>query len=119
MTNEQIKFSAFAIIMTFIVGSFVTNMMEKNRLFYEHEVDKLMEQNAELQKDLDEFREYGIKVTVTMYRPTEAETDATPDITAAGTRIRIKKASDYKFVAVSRNLLKRWGGILDFGDFIL
>ena len=43
----------------------------------------------------------------------------TPNITADGTRIRISRASDYKFVALSRNLLKRWGGPFDYGDFIL
>ena len=40
-------------------------------------------------------------------------------ITADGTRIRIQKASDYKFVALSRNLLKRWCVPFDYGDFIL
>ena len=54
-----------------------------------------------------------------MYRPTKYETDSTPNITADGTRIKIKKASQYNFVAVSRNLLERWGGFLKYGDFIL
>ena len=54
-----------------------------------------------------------------MYQPVYPQTDNTPDITADGTRIRINKASDYKFVALSRNLLKRWGGPFDYGDFIL
>ena len=40
-------------------------------------------------------------------------------VVADGTRIRISRASDYKFVALSRNLLKRWGGPFDYGDFIL
>jgi len=53
-----------------------------------------------------------------MYQPVYPQTDKTPDITADGTKIRIHKASEYKFVALSRNLLKRWGGGFDYGDFI-
>ena len=58
-------------------------------------------------------------VTVTMYQPVRYQTDSTPNILADGTRIRVHKASDYKFIAVSRNLLKRFGGWLDYGDFVL
>jgi 3D (Asp-Asp-Asp) domain-containing protein len=54
-----------------------------------------------------------------MYQPVYPQTDRTPHITADGTRIRIHKASEYKFVALSRNLLKRWGGPFDYGDFVL
>ena len=58
-------------------------------------------------------------VTVTMYQPVRYQTDSTPNILADGTRIRTQDASNYKFIAVSRNLLKRHGGFLDYGDFIL
>ena len=58
-------------------------------------------------------------VTVTMYQPLRYQTDSTPNILADGTRIRTQEASNYKFIAVSRNLLKRFGGWLDYGDFVL
>ena len=58
-------------------------------------------------------------MTVTMYHPIRHQTDSTPDILADGTQIKIHQASEYKYIAVSRNLLKRWGGWLDYGDFIL
>ena len=54
-----------------------------------------------------------------MYQPTHYQTDSDPDVTADGTKIRISKASEYKFVALSRNLLKRWGGPFDYGDYII
>ncbi len=54
-----------------------------------------------------------------MYHPTRNQTDSTPNILADGTRIRIHKASEYKYIAVSRNLLSRWGGWLDYGDFVV
>ena len=72
-----------------------------------------------IKSNKNSFYKYGIKVDVTMYRPTKYETDSTPNITADGTRIIIKNASKYNFVAVSRNLLERWGGFLKYGDFIL
>ena len=56
---------------------------------------------------------------VTMYHPVRHQTDRTPNILADGTKITIHKASEYKYVRVSRNLLKRWGGWLDYGDFIV
>ena len=68
---------------------------------------------------MDEYETEGLHVTVTMYQPVSYQTDSTPNILADGTRIRTREASKYKFIAVSRNLLKRHGGFLDFGDFIL
>jgi 3D (Asp-Asp-Asp) domain-containing protein len=82
-------------------------------------IDKLTVENDSLKLKLDNIFEYGIEVDVTMYRPTIKETDSTPNITADGTKIKIKEASRYRFVAVSRNLLERWGGFLNYGDFVL
>ena len=69
-----------------------------------------------LQEDLNLGRH---NVTVTMYNPTPGQTDKTPNITADGTRINPNKATSYRYIALSRNLLKRWGGPFDYGDFIL
>ena len=86
---------------------------------YNNQITELRLNNDKLKSRLSEYEEYGIIVDVTMYQPVYPQTDKTPDITADGTRIRIHKASEYKFVALSRNLLKRWGGPFDYGDFIL
>ena len=53
-----------------------------------------------------------------MYSPTRAQCDRTPTITADGTHINPKKASHYRFVALSRDLLARWGGPFNYGDFV-
>ena len=58
-------------------------------------------------------------VTVTMYHPIPNQTDSTPNITADGTKINIWKASEYRYVALSRDLLSRWGGPFDYGDYIV
>ena len=86
---------------------------------YSNQITELRLTNEKLKHRLSEYEEYGIIVDVTMYQPVYPQTDKTPDITADGTRIRVHKASEYKFVALSRNLLKRWGGPFDYGDFIL
>ena len=77
------------------------------------------QQIIDLKKRLLMYETEGMNVTVTMYEPVRYQTDSTPNILADGTRIRVHKASEYRFIAVSRNLLKRHGGFLDYGDFIL
>ena len=57
-------------------------------------------------------------VTGTMYSPTLAQCDATPNITADGTKINPKHASQYRYVALSRDLLERWGGPFEYGEYI-
>ncbi len=107
------------IVVTLINGFFSTNMFKKYDGMYKNQITELRVINDSLKERLSEYEEYGIIVDVTMYQPVYPQTDKTPDITADGTRIRIHKASEYKFVALSRNLLKRWGGPFDYGDFVL
>ena len=115
-TNKAI---AGLVLITVMNGFVSINMFEQQKEFYSLEVVKLLMDNEKLHTDLREFYKYGIVVDVTMYQPVYPQTDSSPNITADGTRIRISKASEYKFVALSRNLLKRWGGPFDYGDFIL
>ena len=110
---------AGVVFVTMINGFISINMFKQQSKFYSNEVDKLLISNEKLHTELEEFYQYGIEVNVTMYQPVYPQTDNTPNITADGTKIRISKASDYKYVALSRNLLKRWGGPFDYGDFIL
>ena len=91
-------------------------------VFLEDKNKQLIEAKQEivgLKKRLLMYETEGMNVTVTMYEPVRYQTDSTPNILADGTRIRVGEASNYKFIAVSRNLLRRWGGWLDYGDFIL
>ncbi len=68
---------------------------------------------------LENKKATGINVTITMYEPVPGQTDDTPNITADGTSFEIGAASTYKYVALSRNLLKRWGGAFNYGDYII
>lgn len=51
-----------------------------------------------------------------MYHPLVAQTDSTPFITADGSRINQSHPKKHKWIAVSRNLLTRWGSHIDYGD---
>ena len=113
------KAIAGILAVTLVNGFFSTTMFNEYKEMYSSKIERLESENSELRDELSHYDEYGIEVDVTMYQPVYPQTDMTPNITADGTRIRISKASNYKFVALSRNLLKRWGGPFDYGDFIL
>ena len=113
------KAIAGIIAVTLANGFFSTTMFNGYKDMYSDKIERLESENSELRDELSHYNKYGIEVDVTMYQPVYPQTDDTPNITADGTRIRISKASQYKFVALSRNLLKRWGGPFDYGDFIL
>ena len=100
------------IIPMFIVTWYFSNIMDKQ---YE-ELQVLQEELWECQ---DEYATFTTDVTVTMYHATTGQTDSTPNITADGTIINPWKASQYRYVALSRDLLSRWGGPLDYGDWIV
>lgn len=75
---------------------------------------------AQSQKHLELLAslEYISGAEVTMYNAVPEQTDSSPFITASGDVIDPDKASEYRWVAVSRDLHERWGGSLRFGDLI-
>jgi 3D (Asp-Asp-Asp) domain-containing protein len=103
------------VLITYANGIISTKFLNDKNI----QLQSLRVENKRLNEKLNEYETEGMHVTVTMYQPVERQTDSTPNILADGTRIRIQEASNYKFIAVSRNLLKRWGGWLDYGDFVL
>lgn len=60
-------------------------------------------------------------VTGTYYNAVEGQCDATPLITADGSKIDLVKLKnrEIRWVAVSRDLLSRWGGPFNYGDTIV
>ena len=103
------------VLITYANGIISTKFLSDKNI----QLQSLVDENKRLSDKLNEYETEGMHVTVTMYQPVRYQTDSTPNILADGTRIRTQDASNYKFIAVSRNLLKRWGGWLDYGDFIL
>ena len=119
MKNNIEKF----LLMTMVL--LIGNIIGANKFinYYENKyttiVEELEKENLSLTQALKEYTEVGIPVKVTMYQPVPRQTDSTPNILADGTRIKVREASNYKYIAVSRNLLKRWGGFLEYGDWVL
>jgi 3D (Asp-Asp-Asp) domain-containing protein len=115
MNKNTILLGIAIVLITYANGIVSTKFLSDKNI----QLQSLVDENKRLAEKLDEYETEGMHVTVTMYHPVREQTDSTPNILADGTRIKTDKASNYKFIAVSRNLLKRWGGWLDYGDFIL
>ena len=100
-----------ALVVTWYSSNLLDEVWEENRI--------LQEQVWECQDDKVGDGTFRTHVTLTMYHPTRNQTDSTPNITADGTKINIWKASEYRYVALSRDLLSRWGGPFNYGDYIV
>ena len=121
-SNNIMKNKLIYILAMLIIGfnGYVwTKIFDNYKEFHKDSVRELTSENERLKSIVEEFKLEGMEVTVTMYHPVRSQTDSTPNILADGTRIRVHKASEYRFIAVSRNLLKQHGGFLEYGDFIV
>ena len=86
--------------------------------------NKTWEENKMLREKVSELEtrytnKIAYEVTATTYNPTIHQCDDTPNITADGTHFKTWKASSYRYVALSRDLLSRWGGPFEYGDYII
>jgi hypothetical protein len=59
--------------------------------------------------------------TLTIYHPTVSQCDSTPLITASNAKINVEKLykQELRWIALSRDLLKRWKGDFNYGDTIV
>ena len=106
-----------SIIPIFVIAYYTNNMMDD--LYNEINV---LNNEVETLKDNSYCDYYDIQsfdVTVTTYNPTVHQTDSTPNQTADGTIIKPWKATDYRYVALSRDLIARWGGPFEYGDYVV
>ena len=116
MFKENLSLLAF-ILPALIITYYASNMLDERH----KEIMSLNEQIWELQNNCDTqyTNKISYKVTVTTYNPTLEQCDNTPNITADGTTIKPWRATDYRYVALSRDLLSRWGGPFEYGDYIV
>ena len=106
-----------AVIPMLVLTWYFSGMMDE----YHEEKMRLQEHIWMLEDDcgFTSADKIAFNVTVTTYNPTRDQCDDTPNITADGTRIKPWKATEYRYVALSRDLLSRWGGPFNYGDYIV
>ena len=109
-----------AIVITYYASNMLNESYEEKMILHER-IRNLENQNTSLENldNLEYSNRISYKVTVTTYNPTEHQTDSTPNITADGTKFHTWKATEYRYVALSRDLLSRWGGPFEYGDYII
>ena len=96
-----------------ILTGYFNRMLDKTR------TELFALQEKVLQNSQDTWGVLEFDVTVTMYNPAVSQTDSTPNETADGTIINPKRASEYRYVALSRDLIARWGGPFNYGDYVM
>ena len=109
-------------ILLYVLPALIVTYHASNLLDERHdEIMSLQEQVWELQNNCDTqyTNKISYKVTVTTYNPTRSQTDSTPNELADGTKIKPWRATDYRYVALSRDLIARWGGPFEYGDYIV
>ena len=124
--KKIIKLTAF--IGFIIMGLFVITQnneirqlkhQEQNQLDFldtlQIELDSLRFEIRDLLERMDSIPT-PLNVKATMYHPVEEQCDDSPLITADGSRICPINVSDWNWIAVSQDLLKKNGGIFDYGD---
>jgi len=107
--REFKNFMVFFLILCFIKFLFT----------HDFSVYKSIEEDEEtntITKRLNVSKKAVYRVVATMYNAVESQCDADPFVTACMYKINPKKASEHKWIAVSRNLLKRWGGKFEYGQ---
>jgi hypothetical protein len=71
--------------------------------------------------EIPQYQQYQVLETLTIYNPVEGQCDNSPLITANNSRIDLDKLSrnEIRWMALSRNLLKRWNGQFNYGDTVV
>lgn len=77
---------------------------------------KQVEETKPIVERLKSTEKAVYEVVATMYNAVENQCDADPLITACMYKINPKKASEHKWIAVSRDLLKINGGKFEYGQ---
>ena len=108
---------AVTIVMLVLITGYFDSMLDDMRTEIFSLQDKLQEEI-----DKNNHSTWGameFDVTITMYNPLSSQTDDTPNQTADGTIIDPTRASGYRYVALSRDLIARWGGPFEYGDYVM
>lgn len=133
--NNYITFFAILVISfiavknSYVDNRIITKQKQKiQQLTYENNkmdsliIDYKYKENLTKAAVKEMFSDNFYTTRLTGYHPVPEQCDNTPDITADGTKIDITKAGDYRYVALSRDLLAHFnkrGADINYGDYIL
>ena len=99
---KKVKFLLLAMMIVMpMVGSYTKETVLNHVLYREKEVNFVLE-------------------TLTVYNPVKAQCDNSPLVTASNARIDVDKLQrqEIRWIALSRNMLKRWNGYFHYGDTV-
>ena len=107
------------ILALLLVTGYFDKMLDKTRTEIFEIKDELNKNNNLTKKYHSPWGTIEFNVTVTMYNPSKEQTDSTPNQLADGTIINPDRASQYRYIALSRDLIARWGGPFNYGDYVM
>jgi len=70
-------------------------------------------------KELIEPHAVNVSILMTVYQPVRWQTDDDPHMGASGAVIDLDMVEKYRYIALSRPLLKRWGGQFSYFDYVI
>lgn len=118
MNLKELRNATFIFVLGMFYHKYVTYMMDLAKTMNEKPLVCEVKKPVEVKVDVKPKKRKIVKlhVTATMYYPVVNQCDKDPLVTAGMFKINPRKASEHKWIAMSRNLLKRWGGMGKYGD---
>lgn len=122
MNLRELRNATFIFVLGMFYHKYVTYMMDLAKTMNEKplvsEVKEPVEDEVKKNVKPKKRKVVKLHVTATMYYPVIKQCDKDPLVTAGMFKINPRKASEHKWIAMSRNLLKRWKGDFEYGDLV-
>ena len=118
MNLRELRNATFIFVLGMFYHKYVTYMMDLAKTMNEIPLVSEVKEPVEVKVKPKKRKIVKLHVTATMYYPVVNQCDKDPLITAGMFTINPRKASEHKWIAMSRNLLKRWKGDFDYGDLV-
>jgi len=118
MNLKELRNTTFIFVLGMFYHKYVTYMMDLAKTMNEKPLVSEVKEPVEVKVKPKKRKIVKLHVTATMYYPVVNQCDKDPLITAGMFKINPRKASEHKWIAMSRNLLKRWNGQFDYGDVV-
>lgn len=118
MNLKELRNATFIFVLGMFYHKYVTYMMDLAKTMNEIPLVSEVKEPVEVKVKPKKRKIVKLHVTATMYYPVVNQCDKDPLVTAGMFTINPRKASEHKWIAMSRNLLKRWKGDFDYGDLV-